>query len=143
MVVLGLVRLGEAEGPGQETRDLVIEAFLAFRDGSEIDPFAVRHDLQAFTPEKDVKPGDVRVWMALAHDEKSRPSVRGELDLEAGSGTHRLHVLARAPEDQVVDPPEGRGRMPEVDVAIAGGEARVGNVFADDFRGVPAVPDEM
>src|SRR5450830_1307033 len=130
MVVLGLVRLGEAEGPGQETRDLVIEAFLAFGERSEIDPFAVRHDLQAFTPEKDVEPGDVRVRMALAHDEKPRPSVRGELDLEAGASGHGLHARARGPEDQVVD-------------AIAAGEARVGNVLADDFRGVPAVPDEM
>src|SRR5450756_2517163 len=81
--------------------------------------------------------------MALAHDEKPRPSVRRELDLEAGSGAHRLHALACGPENHVVDAPEGRGRMPEVDVAIAAGEARVGNVLADDFRGVPAVPDEM
>src|ERR1035437_7134453 len=101
MVVLGLVRLCEAEGPGQEARDLVIEAFLAFRERSEIDPFAIRHDLQAFPPEHDVAPGDVRVRMALAHDEKARPSVRGKLDLEAGSGRNRLLVVARAPEDQV------------------------------------------
>src|SRR5512140_2009501 len=99
MVVLGLVRLREAEWPGQEARDLVIEPFLAFRERSEIDPLAVRHDLQTFPPEKDVEPGDVRVRMALAHDEKPRPSVRGELDLEAGSGGNGLR--ARGPEDQV------------------------------------------
>src|SRR5450759_3029596 len=94
MVVLGLVRLGEAEGPGQEARDLVIESFLTFRERSEIDPFAIRHDLQAFPAEKDVEPGDVRVRVALAHDEKPRPAVRRELDLQSGFGGHRLHALS-------------------------------------------------
>src|ERR1700690_3750894 len=106
MVMLSVVRLCEAEGPGQEARNLVIEALLAFRKRSEIDPFAVGNDLQTFSPEKDVEPGDVRVRMALAHDEKPRPSIRGELDLEVGSGAHRLHVVARARENHVIDAPK-------------------------------------